>query len=548
MDIDRQTTPFSILRKSLRLFLVIFMLTGTIISGVMMAFYHSVTDTELDISKEKELLVVGMQHQVVSDIFSDIAGDLLFLSQQNELNEYLAIDDKALLEKIGEEYISFSKQKHHYDQIRFLDSTGMEIIRVNDNQGAPISIPASELQSKQKRYYFEDCFKMGKGEIFISPLDLNIEQDKIEQPFKPMIRLGTPVFDTIEEKRGIVLVNYYGEKLLDKIIELEPVSEGETMLLNADGYWLHSPQPEREWGFMFKDEQRTLAVFDLFAWKKIKSQDQGQIETPKGVYTFKTIYPIKKEGFRSSTGSVEAFGQSAEEIGNDAYHWHLVSFLSAESIASKANNFLVKFFAFGAGIFLFIAIGAWMTAFAVTKRKLYQGQLQAMALFDPLTKLPNRVLFFDRLKMTAEHSRRYASQFGLLYVDLDGFKQVNDTLGHDAGDELLKVVGDVFLKACRKSDTVARMGGDEFAIIYAGFDSIPALEAFTSRIIDTLMSPVELAAGRVTIGASIGIALFPVDSDNLEELISLADKAMYVSKHQGKNTYTFASAGSHREE
>ena len=143
--------------------------------------------------------------------------------------------------------------------------------------------------------------------------------------------------------------------------------------------------------------------------------------------------------------------------------------------------------------------------------------------------------------MAAEHSRRYNSQFGLLYIDLDGFKNVNDSFGHDVGDELLRAVASLLIKACRKSDTVARMGGDEFAIIYAEFISLSALEDFTARLIDTLKPPVELDKGIVTIGASIGIARFPVDSDNLEELISLADKAMYVSKKSGKNNYTLAT-------
>ncbi len=530
------------MRTSFKLFLIIFILTGTIISGVMLALYRSVTDTDLNNLKEKEQFAVALQHQSVSDIFSGIAGDLLFLSQQNELNEYLLTGDEALLGKIGAEYISTSKQKPIYDQIRFLDNNGMEIIRVNENNGSPAMVPPNELQSKQKRYYFEDCFKLGREEIFISPFDLNIEQDKIEKPFKPMIRLGTPVFDKTGKKRGIVLVNYYGKILLDKIIAFEPISEGQFMLFNTDGYWLLSPQPEQEWGFMFKDDQQTLAVVDQAAWKEISRLDQGQINTSKGIYTFKTIYPVKKEGYRSSTGSAEAFGQSSDEISYDEYHWHLVSFFSADRIASIKNNYLIKFFSIGAGLFFFIAVGALIIAFAVTKQKLYQAQLQVMALFDPLTKLPNRILFFDRLKMTAEHSLRYSSRFGLLYIDLDGFKQVNDILGHEAGDEVLTIVGNIFLKACRKADTVARLGGDEFAIIYTELESLSVLETFAVRIINTLKAPLELTTGKVTIGASIGIAFFPTDSDDLEELINLADKAMYVSKNKGKNSYTLASS------
>jgi len=293
---------------------------------------------------------------------------------------------------------------------------------------------------------------------------------------------------------------------------------------------------------MFKDEQRSLAVVDQAAWKEITSMEQGQIESTKGIYTFKTVYPVKKTGYRSSTGSSEAFGQSTGEIGHDDYRWYLVSFFSSEKIASTTKNILVKFFSIGAGLFFLIAVGALIIAFAVTKQKLYQSQLQIMALFDPLTQLPNRTLYFDRIHMAVEHCRRYTSQFGLLYIDLDGFKQVNDTLGHEAGDELLVEIGNIFLKACRKSDTVARLGGDEFAIIYAELESLQTLEAFANRIIDSLKSPIDLKAGKATVGASIGIAVFPADSDNLEALMNLADKAMYSSKRQGKNMYTLSSS------
>lgn len=361
MVIDKQISPVSVIRRSLRLFLIIFILTGTIISGVMMALYRSTTNTDLNNLKEKEQFAVALQHEVINDIFSAIVGDLRFLSQQNELQEYLATGDVALLDKIGAEYISTSKQKSVYDQIRFLDSRGMEIVRVNENHGAPFMVDAKDLQSKQKRYYFADCFALDKGEIFISPFDLNIEQGKIEEPLKPMIRLGTPVFDKTGEKRGVVLVNYYGQKLLDKIIASEGVSEGHSMLLNSEGYWLLSPKANREWGFMFKDDQLTLAVADQAAWKGIHSVDQGQ----------------------------------------------LVSFLAVEEMALIAKSYLMKIFSIGAALFLFIAAGALIIAFAVTKQKLYQAQLQVMALFDPLTKLPNRVLFFDRLKMMAEHSVVY---------------------------------------------------------------------------------------------------------------------------------------------
>ncbi len=328
MDIDIQTTPVAIIRKSLGLFLIIFLLTGIVFSGLTLAFYHSVTNTTLNNLKEKEQFEVDLQLQILNDTLSSIEGDILFLSQQNELHKYLLTGDKKWLDELASEYVLIATQKHIYDQIRFLDSSGMEIVRVNENSGKPAKVPLKELQLKQNRYYFEDCFKMGKEEIYLSPFDLNLEHGQIEIPHKPMIRLGTPVFDQTGKKRGIVLANYYGQKLLDTIIQSELFSEGQTMLLNGEGYWLLNPKPELEWGFMFHDAQRTLAVVDPKAWMAIDNMDQGQIETPKGIYTFKTAYPLKTTGSRPNTQSVQAVGQRTDGTGNNGYHWHLVSFLS----------------------------------------------------------------------------------------------------------------------------------------------------------------------------------------------------------------------------
>lgn len=540
MVIAPQQTPAAVLRVSIRLFLIIFMLTGAVFSGVLMAFYRTETGTRLENLKTQEQFAVALKVKAISDLLTVISGDLLFFSQQNELGDYLNNGNPELLHRIGVEYASASKRKHIYDQIRFLDNEGLERVRVNYNQGTPLVVPDADLQSKKNRYYFEDCLQVAEGEIFISPFDLNIEQNAIERPFKPMIRLGTPVFDAAGRKRGVILVNYFGQDLLDRLLAADPLSEGKTMLLNADGFWLLSPSPDQAWGFMFQDNSRTLAAVDPVAWERIHRSQHGQFETTKGLYTFTTVTPLK-EGFLSSTGSGEAFGRSAGAIDHNAYHWYLLSFVSTEELAAMKSSFQVKYFSVGAGLFLLIATGAWITAFAVSKRQLYQAQLQAMALYDALTGLPNRTLFFDRLTMTIEHSRRYNSRFGLLYIDLDGFKQVNDTFGHAAGDELLSAAGRLFLAMCRKSDTVARLGGDEFAVISTETDSVLGVETLAARIIAAFEHPIRLSAGEVRVGASIGIALFPADSDKPEDLVRLADKAMYAAKQQGKNRFCFAA-------
>ncbi len=171
--------------------------------------------------------------------------------------------------------------------------------------------------------------------------------------------------------------------------------------------------------------------------------------------------------------------------------------------------------------------------------KAYQEQLEIQAFYDPLTNLPNRRLFFDRLNMTLEHNRRNKGVFSVFFLDLDGLKTVNDSLGHKAGDELLCTVAKRLKKLFRKSDTVARFGGDEFSIIVDQLKSAKDAEILAEKIIDTFTTPIQFNTGSVNIGLSIGISLFPLNSDEAEELVRLADSAMYTSKKQGKNTYTF---------
>jgi diguanylate cyclase (GGDEF)-like protein len=155
-----------------------------------------------------------------------------------------------------------------------------------------------------------------------------------------------------------------------------------------------------------------------------------------------------------------------------------------------------------------------------------------LALHDELTGLPNRRLFQDRLSSSLERARRTGSHTALLLVDLDQFKQVNDTLGHHVGDLLLKRVGTVFSDRVRKSDTVARTGGDEFSVILDDPISREDAERVGISLIEMLAEPFELGSQTLHIGASIGIALFPEDAADGEGLCIAADLRMYDFKHR----------------
>jgi diguanylate cyclase (GGDEF)-like protein len=168
--------------------------------------------------------------------------------------------------------------------------------------------------------------------------------------------------------------------------------------------------------------------------------------------------------------------------------------------------------------------------------------LRHETLHDSLTGLPNRVLLLDRLGHALDRTARTGGSLGVLYADLDGFKAVNDRLGHAAGDDLLKEVAGRLQRVVREEDTVSRLGGDEFTIILAGNESPTEVEQVAQRLLQAIARPFSLRGQECFVGTSIGIALFPGDGEDAEALIKSADTAMYRAKEQGRNAYRFFRA------
>ena len=176
-----------------------------------------------------------------------------------------------------------------------------------------------------------------------------------------------------------------------------------------------------------------------------------------------------------------------------------------------------------------------------------QRKIQHLAYHDSLTGLPNRVLFMDRIDQAVSRAQREQEQFALLFIDIDHFKVINDSMGHAAGDLLLNVISQRLCETLRKSDTVARLGGDEFTVIIEGLEDAEHVITVTKNILSSLDLPVEVNGQEVHVGGSIGIAVYPQDGENFGTLLKNADTAMYNAKEQGRNTFQFyASEMSHK--
>jgi len=178
----------------------------------------------------------------------------------------------------------------------------------------------------------------------------------------------------------------------------------------------------------------------------------------------------------------------------------------------------------------------------ITERKQSEQQISFMAYHDKLTGLPNRALLFDRLAQAMARAKREDKCVALLFVDLDGFKAVNDEYGHEAGDAVLRMSAQRFLACVRAVDTVARFGGDEFAIILGNLDAPEPARGVAEKIVQAFAQPMALASGgECKVGASVGISVYPDHGSAMDSLIKAADHAMYESKRRGKNTFSFYS-------
>jgi diguanylate cyclase (GGDEF)-like protein/PAS domain S-box-containing protein len=175
----------------------------------------------------------------------------------------------------------------------------------------------------------------------------------------------------------------------------------------------------------------------------------------------------------------------------------------------------------------------------VTARRREQEELQHQATHDALTELPNRNLLIDRLRQAISYAQRYQRMVAVAFLDLDKFKHINDTLGHDAGDQLLKIVAERLSACVRDSDTVARLGGDEFVLVLYDQANEDITYHATQRVLSSISEPMVIAGREMTVTCSIGFAVFPQDGQDAETLIKNADTAMYRAKELGRDNFQF---------
>ncbi len=228
------------------------------------------------------------------------------------------------------------------------------------------------------------------------------------------------------------------------------------------------------------------------------------------------------------------FGSDGAYLGTaivvDGLPYGIIGFRSRAAQAHHTKNTNVEF----------IRVTGHLVAFAI-EQSLHRSRLDGLAFYDALTTLPNRVLLFDRLEQAIRAGSRRNEPFAVMYLDLDGFKAVNDTYGHAAGDEVLKAVSLRLRGAMRESDTVARLGGDEFVVLAPHVDDPKKAARLALSILDAIAQPIPLDGTDAAVTAGIGIALFSADGSTAQALVDAADTALRAAKLAGSNCFRFAS-------
>jgi diguanylate cyclase (GGDEF)-like protein len=547
------------LRNIIVPFLQLFLPLALICLIGTVALFKSKIETNQTKISTIETAAVQLGVNTLERVLQSVTSDLGYMAIQDGFIDMIADEGHPGHHHPEVDWPVFSGIKEIHDQIRWLDTNGQERLRVNYNSGNPTAVPEDKLQNKAERYYFTDTIKLEQGEFFISPLDLNIEHGKIEQPRKPMIRIGTPVFDREGEKQGIILLNYLGEKMLQEFARMMGTANDRTWLLNREGYWLKGPSPDLEWGFMYDRPELTMAHRYPETWRQINTADVGQFEDEHGLWTFASVYPLI-ESQKTSIGTHNSFEPRRSDLESSSYIWKTVLLLPHDEYYAKLWQTNISLIIVTIVLLVGLFIACWHLASARvhqeeteeevlranqglerTVKKRTQELQEAIKLAehqartDELTGMNNRRSFFEYGKLIDEQARRYGRPYSVIMLDIDWFKQINDNYGHLVGDKTLKKVATTIPMVIRASDIAGRIGGEEFSIILPE-TSIEDTRKFAERLRQSVADiDIPVDDGDVNITASLGIAEYQSENASFDDVLAQADNALYQAKDKGRN-------------
>ncbi|MCG8487824.1 MAG: sensor domain-containing diguanylate cyclase [Chromatiales bacterium] len=529
-----EPSVFSERRELVTSFLWLFIPVSLILAGIFYAFSNQTQKYELQTALIREEAALNNASQLTSLIFVQKLSDLFVLAEGEVLRAYLHEKNLKNWVRVAREFSLFARRKPKYMQIRYLDNQGMEIIRINNLEGEQEIVPRSQLQDKSGRYYFKESYQLNQGAIYISPLDLNVEKGVIEQPIRPTIRFATPVVDGYGEKRGVLIINYDPDELLQRIEEIFITRLGQAVMLNSDGYWLLGKPEDELWGFMYGREE-TFKDDHPEVWSAMESSDKGSFFSDDGLFVFQKTYPMdmSKQGTLENIEFSELEEPGQRRVGER--HWIYLSHISKNKIDELTLKRLVVAAATYLMLFFVTALISLFFARNSVQKKLAYRQLKEFATTDALTGLSNRRELEKVGEREFRRAQRFNRELSVMMLDLDHFKQINDTHNHTMGDEVLRHVVDILANVTRGQDILFRYGGEEFLMLLPETHEKGA-KFLASRICALVAdNAYENEHVRIPVTISIGVGTIEAGDKSYHEILIRADQALYQAKRTGRN-------------
>jgi len=556
-----------------------------ILATALMGFYAYSQSREMLIESSKDklhtatkVLALRFSHSVAA-----VTSDVRFLSSLPALKQLAANRSNPRLsassQKQLEEVMSSLLEAHpEYFQIRLIGmgDYGRELVRVDKVEDGVTVVTGNDLQEKAHFPYFFKTIRLSPGEFYISGITLNKEQGSHQGLGQPTIRIATPVQTTDGSIFGVIVINVDLNSLFSFIRKDIP-DDIRVVLTNQEGDYLIHPDAAKAFGFdkgvRYRVQDDIAALTPLLEQENLDFTvlNAPDIVSPKmsSVASFVKVPFVSHAEQRfiviGLLTPLENVLNESRMLGMSIIQITLffsllaitISLALAKYLASPLNAMAraVQRFAAGepmtglpvhrndeigylAGSFQSMASRLSARVDELKSNQLFLGNL---AYHDHLTGLPNRLLFLDRLQQTIIKAQRNRTRFAVMFVDLDKFKEINDTFGHAMGDTVLKIAALRMQESIRHADTLARLAGDEFTILLEDISSSSDAARIAQKIIDYFAQPFVIDGRELTMTCSMGIGIYPHDGTDVDALLVSADAAMYRAKEVGRNNYKFYS-------
>jgi diguanylate cyclase (GGDEF)-like protein len=544
--------------------------------GIVGYYAYASGRATLLVAAQRDLLtatqVLGRNFQASID---EISGNALLLASlptspvvASAHEGAASVRDKKLL---ADTFTALMAVHPHYFQIRLVgaDDHGLELVRVDRDGDQLARVPAADLQEKAHYPYVFNTLQLGRGQVYLSDITINHEEGAHSGLHKPTVRVATPVVAGDGKVLGLIVINLDLNGLFARLKSDLP-NAYQLYLSNHWGDYLIHPNPAEAFGF---DQGRRIFIQEFFEpvaalisgkSASVVTSIEGAQQPDHGLVAAFVRLPYG--------GSIEkrfvilGLSQPLENLVRETRRlgWNTVQMILALGVLAVVLAALVSRAVTGSLRSMVDAMKRFSKEHVVSElpaarkdeigllarslndmqativanmRELNESRLTLthLAQHDSLTGLPNRALFDDRLHQAVAQARRDHTRMALLFVDLDGFKAVNDTWGHHVGDLLLSAVAKQMHACVRNVDTVGRLGGDEFVVLLTHIEEDQDALRVAEKICNALSQPFDLDGRNLVIASSIGVAIYPEHGSDELTLSKSADAAMYRAKESGGN-------------